>query len=142
MAHEAAPVRLRLGIATRRLEGTSVERRTASDATRHVLAPGGEGAAASTLPSVDAVLPAPGEVGPLDDEVRFVELPPPSQAEVKRLLESRGALPAQGPEDARQAYQAQSLQQRFRWTGVGVRPPNDREGRSGHAGRHHAPSLT
>ena len=71
---------------------------------------------------------------PLDDGARFVELPPPSQAEVERLLEvvryrvlrllvSRGALPAEGPEDARQAYQAQSLQQRFRWTGLDVRPP-------------------
>jgi hypothetical protein len=70
----------------------------------------------------------------LDDEVRFVELPPPGQAEeerllevvhhrVLRLLESRGALPAQGPEDARQAYQAQSLQQRLPWTGLEVRPP-------------------
>jgi hypothetical protein len=71
---------------------------------------------------------------PLDDGVRFVELPPPSQAEVERLLEvlrhrvlrmlqTRGALPGEGPEDARQAYQAQSLQQRFRWTGLDVRPP-------------------
>ena len=71
---------------------------------------------------------------PLDDGVRFVELPPPSQAEVERLLEvlrhrvlrmlqTRGALPGEGPEDARQASQAQSLQQRFRWTGLDVRPP-------------------
>jgi Putative transposase len=70
----------------------------------------------------------------VDDEVRFVELPPPSQAEVERLLEvvghrvlrlleSRGELPAQGPEDARQAYQAASLQQRFRWTRLGVQVP-------------------
>jgi hypothetical protein len=42
---------------------------------------------------------------------------------VLRLLESRGALPAEGPEDTRQAYQAQSLHQRFRWTGLDVRPP-------------------
>jgi putative transposase len=34
-----------------------------------------------------------------------------------------GALPAQGPEDARQAYQAHSLQQRLRWAEVDVRPP-------------------
>lgn len=32
-----------------------------------------------------------------------------------RLLERRGVLPAQGPEDARQAYQARSLRQRLRW---------------------------
>ena len=61
-----------------------------------------------------------------------MELPPPSQAEVERLLEvvrhrvlrlleNRGALPGEGPEDARQAYQAASLQQRFRWTGLDVR---------------------
>jgi Putative transposase len=42
---------------------------------------------------------------------------------VLRLLEKRGALPAQEPEDARQAYQAHSLQQRLRWTEVDVRPP-------------------
>jgi hypothetical protein len=42
---------------------------------------------------------------------------------VLRLLEKRGALPAQGPEDALQAYQAHSLQQRLRWTEVDVRPP-------------------
>ncbi|MCI0572937.1 MAG: transposase zinc-binding domain-containing protein, partial [Myxococcaceae bacterium] len=51
---------------------------------------------------------------PLDDGVRFVGLPPPTQREVERLLsvvrhrvlrllERRGALPAEGPEDARQA---------------------------------------
>ena len=33
---------------------------------------------------------------------------------VLRLLETRGALPAQGPEDALQAYRAHSLQQRLR----------------------------
>jgi len=38
-------------------------------------------------------------------------------------LERRGTLPAQGPEDALQAYQAHSLQQRLRWTEVDVRPP-------------------
>ncbi len=42
---------------------------------------------------------------------------------VLRLLERRGALPAQGPEDALQAYQAHSLQQRLLWTEVDVRPP-------------------
>jgi hypothetical protein len=61
-------------------------------------------------------------------------LPPPTQGEVEkllrgvhhrvlRLLEKRGALPAQGPEDARQAWQAHSPQQRLRWTQVDVRPP-------------------
>ena len=55
--------------------------------------------------------------------MRFEPLPPPTQAEVERvlrvvrhrvlrLLEKRGALPAQGPEDALEAYQAHSLQQR------------------------------
>ncbi len=59
--------------------------------------------------------------------VRFEPLPPPTQGEVERLLkvvrhrvprllERRGALPAQGPEDALQAYQAHSLKQRLRWT--------------------------
>ncbi|WP_208723288.1 hypothetical protein [Corallococcus llansteffanensis] len=66
--------------------------------------------------------------------MRFEALPPPTQREVERLLkvvrhrvlrllEKRGALPAQGPEDALQAYQAHSLQQRLRWTEVDVRPP-------------------
>ncbi|WP_245768692.1 transposase [Stigmatella aurantiaca] len=36
-------------------------------------------------------------------------------------MEKRGALPAQGPEDALQTYQAHSLQQRLRWTEVDVR---------------------
>jgi hypothetical protein len=48
---------------------------------------------------------------------------------VLRLLEKRGALPAQGPEDALQAYQAHSLQQRLRWTEVGVRPPPNKQSR-------------
>jgi cytochrome c-type biogenesis protein CcmH/NrfF len=34
---------------------------------------------------------------------------------VLRLLEKRETLPAQRPEDAQQAYQAHSLQQRLRW---------------------------
>src|SRR5262245_12458028 len=38
-------------------------------------------------------------------------------------LEKRGALPAQGPEGALQAYQAHCLQQRLRWTEVDVLPP-------------------
>jgi hypothetical protein len=67
-------------------------------------------------------------------EVRFVELPPPTQAEVARLLvvvrhrvlrllERRGALPAEGPEDGYQAVQAHSLQQRFSWPDVEVKRP-------------------
>ncbi|WP_083680932.1 transposase [Archangium sp. Cb G35] len=69
---------------------------------------------------------------PEEGGVRFEPLPPPTQGEVEqllkvvrhrvlRLLEKRGALPAQGPEDALQAYQAHSLQQRLRWTEVDVR---------------------
>ncbi|WNG51623.1 hypothetical protein F0U60_51525 [Archangium minus] len=71
---------------------------------------------------------------PREGGVRFEPLPPPTQGEVERLLkvvrhrvlrllEKRGALPAQGPEDALQAYQAHSLQRRLRWTEVDVRPP-------------------
>ncbi|RKI31879.1 hypothetical protein D7Y27_36870 [Corallococcus sp. AB004] len=48
---------------------------------------------------------------------------------VLRLLEKRGALPAQGPEDALQAYQAHSLQQRLRWTEMDVRPPPNKQPR-------------
>jgi hypothetical protein len=48
---------------------------------------------------------------------------------VLRLLEKRGALPAQGPEDAQQAYQAHSLQQRLRWTELDVRPPPSKQPR-------------
>jgi hypothetical protein len=66
--------------------------------------------------------------------VLFEALPPPTQDEVERLLrvvhlrmlrllEKRGALPAQGPEDALRAYQAHSLQQRLRWTELDVWPP-------------------
>ncbi|WP_343211157.1 hypothetical protein [Archangium violaceum] len=66
--------------------------------------------------------------------VHFEPLPPPTQDEVERLLrvvrhrvlrllEKRGAMPAQGHEDALRAYQAHSLQQRLRWTEVDVRPP-------------------
>ncbi len=66
--------------------------------------------------------------------MRFEPLPPPTQGEVEqllrvvrhrvlRLLEKRGALPAQGPEDALQAYQAHSLLQRLRLPEVDVRPP-------------------
>jgi hypothetical protein len=71
---------------------------------------------------------------PWEGGVRFEPLPPPTQAEVEkvlkgvrhrvlRLLEKRGALPAQGPEDGLEAYQAHSPQQRLRWTEVELRPP-------------------
>jgi hypothetical protein len=71
---------------------------------------------------------------PREGGVRFEALPLPTQSEVEqllrvvrhrvlRLLGKRGALPAQGPEDALQAYQAHFLQQRLRWTEVDVRPP-------------------
>ncbi len=70
--------------------------------------------------------------------MRFEPLPPPTQGQVERLLrgvhhrvlrllEKRGALPAQGPEDALQAYQAHSLQQRLRWTEVDARPPPSKQ---------------
>jgi hypothetical protein len=42
---------------------------------------------------------------------------------VLRLLEKRGALPAEGPEDAKQAYQARSPRQRLLFAGLDVRPP-------------------
>ncbi|WP_163998796.1 transposase [Pyxidicoccus caerfyrddinensis] len=77
----------------------------------------------------------PGEGG-----MRFEALPPPTQGEVEpllrvvrhrvlRLLEKRGALHAQGTEDALQAYQAHSLQQRLRWTEVDVRLPPSKQPR-------------
>ncbi|WP_147441770.1 transposase zinc-binding domain-containing protein [Corallococcus exercitus] len=132
------------------------------------------GSALQVTPHDHALVPegvfVPGEGG-----VHFEALPPPPQGEVERLLkvvrhrvlrllEKRGALPAQGPEDALQAYQEHSLQQRLRWTEVDVRPPpnkqprcallegfslhanthlhaNDRQGEATAAGRHHAPPL-
>ncbi|WP_368668865.1 transposase [Corallococcus sp. CA053C] len=48
---------------------------------------------------------------------------------VLRLLDKRGALPAQGPEDALQACQAHSLQQRLSWTEVAVRNPPSKQPR-------------
>ena len=48
---------------------------------------------------------------------------------VLRLLEKRGALPASGPEDALEGYQAASLQQRFRWRELDVRPPRRQQPR-------------
>ena len=66
--------------------------------------------------------------------MRFEALRAPTQGEVERLLrrvhrrvlrllERRGALPAQEPENALQAYQAHSLQQRLFGPEVEVRPP-------------------
>jgi hypothetical protein len=77
---------------------------------------------------------------PREGGVRFEALPPPTQGEVERLLrvvrhrvlrllDKRGALPAQGPEDTQQAWQAHSLQQRLRWTEVDVRPPPSKQPR-------------
>jgi hypothetical protein len=76
------------------------------------------GSALQVTPHFHSLVPdgvfVPGEGG-----VRFEALPPPTQGEVEqllrvvrhrvlRLLEKRGALPAQGPEDARQAYQGRT----------------------------------
>ena len=90
----------------------------------------------------------------LDDGPRFVPLPPPTTEEVERLLASlarrllrrlqrMGLLPADGPEDAREAYQAAALQQRFAWAELGLaKPPRKRprvaflEGFSLHADTH------
>jgi len=91
------------------------------------------GSALQVTPHFHSLVPD-GVFVPQEGGVRFEPLPPPTQGEVERLLrgvrhrvlrllEKRGALPAQGPEDARQAYQAHSLQQRLRWTEVDVRPP-------------------
>jgi len=91
------------------------------------------GSALQVTPHFHSLVPdgvfVPGEGG-----VRFEALPPPTQGEVerllrvvrhrvRRLLEKRGALPAQGPEDALQAYQVHSLQRRLRWADMDVRPP-------------------
>ncbi|QRK07344.1 transposase [Archangium violaceum] len=91
------------------------------------------GSALQVTPHFHSLVPD-GVFVPREGGVRFEALPPPTQGEVEqllrvvrhralRLLEKRGALPAQGPEDALQAYQAHSLQQRLRWTEVDVRPP-------------------
>ncbi|OJH33413.1 transposase zinc-binding domain-containing protein [Cystobacter ferrugineus] len=72
---------------------------------------------------------------PREGGVRFEPLPPPTQAEVERLLrvvrhrvlrllEKRGTL----PEDALQTYQAHLLQQRLHWTEVDVRLPPRKSG--------------
>jgi len=91
------------------------------------------GSALQVTPHFHSLVPD-GVFVPEEGGVRFEALPPPTQGEVERLLkgvwhrvlrllEKRGALPAQGPEDALQAYQAHSLQQRLRWTEVDMRPP-------------------
>jgi hypothetical protein len=90
------------------------------------------GSALQVTPHFHSLVPD-GVFVPWEGGVRFEPLPPPTQAEVERLLrvvrhrvlrllEKRGALPAQGPEDALEAYQAHSLQQRLRWTEVELRP--------------------
>ncbi|HEY0096923.1 MAG TPA: transposase zinc-binding domain-containing protein, partial [Archangium sp.] len=91
------------------------------------------GSALQVTPHFHSLVPD-GVFVPREGGVCFEPLPPPTQAEVERLLrvvrhrvlrllEKRGVLPAQGPEDAQQAYQAHSLQQRLRWTEMDVRPP-------------------
>jgi hypothetical protein len=84
------------------------------------------GSALQVTPHFHSLVPD-GVFVPREGGVCFEALPPPTQDEVERLLrvvhlrvlrllEKRGALPAQGPEDALRAYQAHSLQQRLRWT--------------------------
>ncbi|WP_047859630.1 transposase [Archangium gephyra] len=76
------------------------------------------GSALQVTPHFHSLVPD-GVFVPREGGVRFEALPPPTQGEVEqllrvvrhrvlRLLEKRGALPAQGPEDALQAYQAHS----------------------------------
>jgi len=78
------------------------------------------GSALQVTPHFHSLVPD-GVFVPREGGVRIEPLPPPTQAEVKRLLrvvrhrvlrllEKRGALPAQGPEDALQTFQAHSLQ--------------------------------
>jgi hypothetical protein len=97
------------------------------------------GSALQVTPHFHSLVPD-GVFVPREGGVRFEPLPPPTQGEVERLLrgvhhrvlrllEKRGALPAQGPEDALQVYQAHSLQQRLRWTEVDVRPPPSKQPR-------------
>jgi hypothetical protein len=97
------------------------------------------GSALQVTPHFHSLVPD-GVFVPEEGGVRFAPLPPPTQGEVERLLkvvrhrvlrllEKRGALPAQGPEDALQAYQVHSLQQRLRWTEVDVRPPPSKQPR-------------
>jgi hypothetical protein len=111
------------------------------------------GSALQVTPHFHSLVPD-GVFVPREGGVRFEPLPPPTQGEVERLLrvvrhrvlrllEKRGALPAQGPEDALQTYQAHCLQQRLRWTEVDVRlPPRKQprcaflEGFSLHANTH------
>ena len=93
------------------------------------------GSALQVTPHFHSLVPD-GVFVPRESGVRFEALPPPTQSEIERLLrvvrqrvlrllENRGALPAQGPEDAQQAYPAHSLQQRLRWLELDVlRPPS------------------
>ncbi len=101
--------------------------------------PAASGPSLQVTPHFHSLVPD-GVFVPEEGGVRFEALPPPTQGEVEqllrvvrhralRLLEKRGALPAQGPEDALQAYQAHSLQQRLRWTEVDVRPPPRKQSR-------------
>ena len=91
------------------------------------------GSALQVTPHFHSLVPD-GVFVPWEGGVRFEALPPPTQAEVEkllkgvrhrvlRLLEKRGALPAQGPEDALEAYPAHCLKQRLRWTEVELGPP-------------------
>jgi Putative transposase/Transposase zinc-binding domain len=97
------------------------------------------GSALQVTPHFHSLVPD-GVFVPQESGVRFEALPPPTQAEVERLLravrqrvlrllEKRGAVPAQGPEDAQQAYQAHSLQQRLRWLELDVPLPPSKQPR-------------
>jgi hypothetical protein len=97
------------------------------------------GSALQVTPHVHSLVPD-GIFMPWEGGMRFEALPPPTQGEVEKLLrvvrhrvlrlvEKRGTLPAQGPEDAQQVYQAHSLQQRLRWTELDVRPPPSKQPR-------------
>jgi hypothetical protein len=102
------------------------------------------GSALQVTPHFHSLVPD-GVFVPREGGVCFEALPPPTQDEVERLLrgvhlrvlrllEKRGALPAQGPEDALRAYQAHCLQQRLRWTELDVRPPPRKQPRCGESG--------
>lgn len=79
------------------------------------------GSALQVTPHFHALVPD-GVFVAEEGQVHFEALGPPTQGEVRRLLsrvrqqvlrllEKRGALPAQGPEDALQAYQSHSLRE-------------------------------
>jgi hypothetical protein len=82
------------------------------------------GSALQVTPHFHSLVPD-GVFVPQESGVRFEALPPPTQSEVERLLrvvrqrvlrllENRGALPAQGPEDAQQAAMEHAA--RWRWS--------------------------